>query len=575
MIPFHYMRIQAIRHFPPIVAILLLALLIRLPAIGYGLPFHLIGDEETSVYGALEMIQLHTLLPVLHPASFTVLYEPPLLAYVYVVGFIPTLAITYLASGMHGLHAFASQITLDPSVLWYVGRSIGVVFGLITIYVLYLLARLIFKNECAALLSSLFLATSYLSTTIASTTRQWTPGTLCSVLALYFAWKAFDGSQEFRTRWLLGSGIALGLSFGFSYMPFYVPIIAYVIIYFSYTKGNTMQSVKDIFRNGLIAAIPFLLCAALFFAVDPYPFFTQVTHHVIPDSIKTPITFLAYYLQSLWNFETPLLLGSMLGIAILIKNRDIRLMLMFVIFFLTVTIPMYIFLPNIDRYLVPLIPMFSLLAGYGVWHVSRNSTAMRAACIILLGTYAAAVFGRYDLLLLQGDMRVHAKEWTEANIPVYSLIILNSDSDRLRLSGTSESIGMQNEISPESLRAGSRVLLSDDSYAKHPFTLFSIFTVPARQRAAVLKAARAATTSTEYVIEDSWARPSILPQIPGAPVQFRKFSNGSAIPSLNGLFIGGDTTDAARGHILSLLYGVQALGPDVTIYEISGAPVSR
>ena len=139
-----------------IIAILTCAFCIRLPGVFYGLPLHLFGDEEVNVYSALQMIQMHTLLPVLHPAQFAILYEPPLLSYIYAAAFVPVLAVMYIALGMPPLSHFADTITLDPSVFWAVGRLINVGVSLISIYLIYRIGRYLWKDKTAALFGAFF-----------------------------------------------------------------------------------------------------------------------------------------------------------------------------------------------------------------------------------------------------------------------------------------------------------------------------------------------------------------------------------------------------------------------------------
>ncbi len=562
------------RSFSWIGLILLVSFLIRLPGVPYGLPYHLIGDEEASVYGALQMIHLHTLLPVLHPGAFTVLYEPPFLATIYAIVFLPVLAVTYIVWGAPGIPAFTAMLTLDPSVLWYTGRTLGILFSLGSIYVLYRLGWSLFRNKTVGLFAALFLATSYLSTTIASATRQWTPGTFTSILALWLVWRAFHEGTNHRGRWLIASGLALGCSFGFSYLPFYVPCIAGIITYFSWKKDDLANTARTLLINGLTAGIPFILCVALFLGIDPYPFNTQVTHHVVSSAVKTPLNFVLYYLHSLWNFETPILLGAFLGFAFMLYKKRYKLLGLFGLFFGTVVIPMYIFLPNIDRYLVALLPMFSLMAAFGIYSAIENmppahQKMARLTFIYILIVYSCIVFIRYDFLLLQNDTRIEAKQWIESELPSGSTVILNSDSDRLRLSGTSASIAEQDRISSSSLRASDRVLLSDDHYAPHPFRLFTLHNATAADQTLLVHEALAhATSSTPvYLIEDAWATTTIDVMLPNRHL-IKEFIGSSAIPNIHGLFIGGDTSDYVHGHLLWFLYTLPMLGPDVMIYEI-------
>ena len=132
-----------------LLVILLVAFLIRLPGVPYGLPLHLYGDEEVNVYSALQMLQLHTFLPVLHPDAFTILYEPPVLAYLYAIAFTPAIALMYAAAHFPPLGAFADSLQLDPSVFWIIARSITVFFSLGSIFLVYKIARALFKTEWA------------------------------------------------------------------------------------------------------------------------------------------------------------------------------------------------------------------------------------------------------------------------------------------------------------------------------------------------------------------------------------------------------------------------------------------
>ena len=49
-----------------LVAILLLALGVRLIGIDYGLPLALVHDEPPFIFGALKMLELKTLIPALN-----------------------------------------------------------------------------------------------------------------------------------------------------------------------------------------------------------------------------------------------------------------------------------------------------------------------------------------------------------------------------------------------------------------------------------------------------------------------------------------------------------------------------
>jgi hypothetical protein len=541
--------------------ILLAALIIRLPAIMFGLPYHVIADEEVNVYSALQMIQLHTLLPVLHQNAFTILYEPPLLSYLYVILFIPTLLVLYVIHGFPSLHHFAATLTLDPNVFWYVGRTAGVLISLGSIYVLYKIGRHLFKNEIVATLAALFLATSFLDTTLAATTRIWTPGIFASLLSLLLVLEAFSTAVP-RRRLLVYAGIALGASFGFSYLVYYLPFMGCLLLYYSYTEDRA-----HIVRNIVYFAIPFIIVALCIIAVAPYPLYFQVFNHVIPSSSKSVTVFGYYYFRALWNYEPLLFIFGWIGVAGLAYRRR-SLLGLFALFFITVSVPMYIFLPNMARYLMPLIPMVSLIAAYGLYSLARlapaqNRNVALSVLVGLVALYSLVVFGRYEQLIFRNDTRVVAREWINANIPADDTVI--TDTDYLRLSGTPASIALQSQIASTSLRAADRTLLADGTLASHPFTLFTLYNVPPNEIPAILAAALT-QPSPHYLVIDSWATSTL--EVSALPkTLIWKIVGSGAVPGLDELFIGGNNNSSTL-PILKLLYEVQHLGPDVSAYQL-------
>jgi len=431
----------------------------------------------------------------------------------------------------------------------------------------YQLGLYFFKRETPALLAVLLFATSYLNTTIASTAKQWTPGVFCSLLGFYLACKALE-SRSHRTMLLLAAGAALGLSFGFSYIPFYIPLVAALVIVELYHAASVRESLKNILWAGVLMAAPYLLLAALFVADDPYPLYAQAIHHVIPSSQKSLGLFFAYYLHALWVFEMPIFLCSALGVVVLILKRNIKLLCIFGVFFVAATLPMYIFLPNISRYLVPFLPILSLIGGYGIYALCeylplKSRGIVLGTLVLMLGLYAGAVFGRYEVLLMRGDTRIEALQWIVANIPARSTVVTNSQS--LHLEGTQASLSLQQSISTSSLRAGDRALLADPSLAKHPYTLFMLQPTPTNKQATLVQAALKEPAPVYYV-EDAWASTSVDALIPAHKVTLKTFTSINEA-GLGGLSAGGDT-EVTQLPVLQLLYGADAFGPNVTIYKL-------
>lgn len=545
-----------------LLAILLISLLIRLPGVPYGLPDHLIADEEVNVYSALQMIQLKTLLPVFHPDDFKILYSPPLLAYVYVIFFVPTLGFMYLFSGMPPTSVFADMLILDPSLLWIVGRLVNVCISLGGVYLIYRIALYLFSNRTVALTSSLLLATSFIDATLAATTRHWALGTLLSLLSLFFI---LHYVQTQRQRYIAVSGAILGLSFATSYLVYYAPFIGLLLLYFLW-KNTKSWDMRAYVRPALFFGLPFLLVAGLSILVAPQPFNQQVVTHIYADR-HTIGQFLWFYTQTLLNYETPILISSLVGILGLWLARKYELLAIVGVFFATTLPIMFVFLWDLERYIQPLLPILALIGGYGVYALKErfSSRYVVISALILYSLYTTALFGRYALVALQNDTKIHAKNWILSNIPRESLLLV--DSERVRFKTTPSAASFAAEIDSGWLRASDRVVqknktIDNDSY--HAFHMSLV--TPAKQKETLEKVLQF-PAEHKYLVTDNWSS-TIFARALTKKELIASFPNGSTIPVPTGLYIGGEEHTSMNAHILFLLWNTMYLGPDVEIYKL-------
>src|SRR6267154_1616766 len=109
-------KIFNVRHF--IFAVVMLAFLLRIAGILYGLPLMLVNDEGSLVLGALKMIEVKTVIPALHPDLFdSILYYPPYLCYLYHLPFVVILGVKFLF--WHGSAAlFSAHVLSDLSAFF-------------------------------------------------------------------------------------------------------------------------------------------------------------------------------------------------------------------------------------------------------------------------------------------------------------------------------------------------------------------------------------------------------------------------------------------------------------------------
>lgn len=549
-----------------LIGICIFALAVRVPTIGYGLPYHLYGDEETNVYGALEMLQLHTLLPALHPAEFNnIFYEPPVTAYIFAAAFIPTIALDYLMHGMPSLAAFKAMLTIDPSIFWYVARSIEVAFSIASIVLVYSIGKMLFKQERAALLSAAFYATSFTATTLAATARHWTIGVFFMLAALACALAAFERGRP-RERYLVWGGVLLGLCFGASYLVCAIPL-ALLIILWRHGWHIDRASVESVLGYFLPAAA----VALLTIAVAPWPFFAQVLYHVVPAGQRSWSAFFSYYGYALWQYEAPLAIFATLGALMLLYARR-ALALLFGVFFVGAIVLMYYFMPNLARYLLPLIPLLALMAGYGLAQISTHAPYRQVVVPLLaliLLIYTAAVYGRYEVLMLRNDTSVDALQWIERNIPTGSSIIVESDT--MHFYATQTSLAAEARIWPARLRSNDRALLGGaitppgtPVYNVYPFS-----STDSTERAAMLAYIHTHPTAATYLIS-GWSVPA-YPLSGFSQTLVKNFPTGAeyrATALFVGGNVGGEPAQDPRLPLLDLLYHTQYLGADIAVYRL-------
>ncbi len=564
----------SIRSNPWLAVILVSAFLVRILGIGYGQPYHFFGDEEALVFGALKMLELKTLFPVFHWEAFhQLLYYPPFLSYLYLLIFIPVLGIKYLLLGAPTLAILKTTLIADPSVFWFSARFLNVCFSLANIYLVYKIAELLFKNRIIALFSALFLATSFIDINVAFTARHWTATLFFSLLALWFAFQALNKPEKAK-YFSLGTGLSLGVSFGMGYLVFFLPVIGCLYIFWG------KQSRQSIINNLFYFGSAFGVIALIAIILHPQPFIQQVLVHTYsPVGVTKNIrTFLHYYLNVLWNYETLLLVFASAGLIFLLKKEQ-KIFAIFAAFYLIVSVIMYVFLWNIPRYLTPFLPIMAVSAGYGVFSLSGllgRWLPIKTSIFVfafVLSAYSLVGLGRFNFLLVQGDTRLAAKNWLEALAPMDSIVVY---SGGVRPTPTLLAMAMQTKIAPNSLRSAETIyldrVLPPPEKAVNTFPLMFIGDTATKE--AIIARALADFSGKHYLVTDSWLKPDETQNRLLAKAKLVKTFQGSdaeagnASPDGTGaLFIGGEAHTVTR-FIPRLLFKINQLGPTIYIYQL-------
>ncbi len=428
----------------PLYIILLFSFLVAVFGVRYGLPLSLIDDEPPFILAALKMIQLKTLLPVLHQDEFRpFLYYTPYLAYLYLPVFLVILAAQFLF--FNGTQQeFLYHIASDTTLFFIAARLIVVLLGTLSIFLIYKIAKRLFRNCLAALLSAFFLGTSLSYLALSMTSRHWLPVSFLFVLTLFFLTQP---NWSFRKRYFFAI-LTIGIGSGVSS----VTIIGSLLILFwhiFYERRSFYGALKDPFSYMLLLIFAaFLIIPGL---VYPLSFgykggITILEAKSILGLLASPIVFLKPIIIS----EPILALFAFLGLLFAIRKKEtFTLPLLFYVGFYGAIF--FLFFRYTHRFAAPLVPFLALFAGYGFGAFFQKTPHVFIKSILVLTLFVPIITSvQLGRLAYQNDSRMLARQWAEANIPEGSKILVISP--QFRLVSTKEAIEEQRLIDPASIR---------------------------------------------------------------------------------------------------------------------------
>ncbi|MBI4059672.1 glycosyltransferase family 39 protein [Candidatus Giovannonibacteria bacterium] len=427
--------------------ILVLAFLVRLPGLNYALPLQVVGDEATSIFGALKMMELKTLLPVLHLDEFKpLLYYPPYLSYLYLPFFGLFLSFKFLFFGGN-LEEFKTLLIADPSALFLMARLLSAIFGVLTVWLVYKIGKNIFKSEAPALLSAGFLALSFLHVNFSHWARHWIPATFFFALVFYFLSRE-DFSPRRKYLWALAiAGLGAGINYQVALAAFFI-----VLWFLFYDRLSLRAHLKASWVY--LGAILFLGLAFLPFLL--YPPGLVVSAESALSSAHAFAGFIGayvFYLVKLLETEPVLLLFFVVGMVYLFRDQRGYFGAAggFVLLYVAV---FYFFFFIVERYILMLYPILALGAGWGLYRLYLSSAPKFKPAVLALGAlsflFMLAVSLRLDFILLKNDTRLEAIRWVKINVPERSKVVVLASLTHLPT--LPAALAEQEKIDPGSLR---------------------------------------------------------------------------------------------------------------------------
>lgn len=564
--------VQLIQHHRVLIAILALALVLRVWGIGYGLPLFTQGDEPSLVSGALRMLQYKTLIPALEPEAFRPLYYPPVIPYLLLPVVVPTLLVQYLAGGFDGFGQFAQQIALHLTPVWLASRLLVALMGVATVAVVYRIGERLFGTHAGRWAAAL-LATSFLHVSLSHFVRHWVPATLAFSLIMLAAVEVY---RQPSRRWYLLGGLFAGLAFGVSY----ITVVGLVALFLAHCFSCGCDWRKLLVDRWLWAACGLFLALSLaFVALHPQEFFRITAGEDSTAAAAKSLAGLAgeygYHLRTLLNLEPILLITAAAGIVLLCLRRRWREVSLIIATPIAYVAALYLFFHSEVRYVSMVLPLLALASGYVLSAISRRlpraGTATLAVFVLIFPT---AVAVRYDQLLTVPDTRQQAVAWITQNVPNGSKVATWLST--FQITPARAAIERQRELDASSLREVDRALLTlpSPAYPRPAYDLLRVNLV--RENLPRDWLAYLDEQEYEYLVVEFWpwqedyqlpAFDQPLGARQGAGIVRPVASFNQSLPDPNGNFYLSSLT------LFPLFSRVESLGPTVTVYQLSTEPL--
>lgn len=426
-----------------LIAILTVAFFVRLAGINYGLPLWVVPDEPGSVFGALKMIELKSLIPANHVGEFlNVLYYPPFISYLYIIPFSFLLGIKYIFAGMP-MAEFKNFAILDLSWFFITARFFSVILGTMTVWLVYKISKNLFKRDAPALLSAGFLSLALLHVSFSHWTRHWVWATFLLSLIIYIL-----SREDFlpKKKYLLASliaGIGMGVNYQVGLSTFFM-----IFWFFFYDKLKLKETLREKWPYAAISAFLGLFLLTIYV----YPATTGARDLFADGKISFLDGFIFYFKNFLKTEPAFMVLAAIGFIFSYFNNKKFFYAFSsFIVFYITLFDLIYL---NNGRYILMLYPIFAVAAGYGVytlWKVSPSKAKPYVLSIFLTAfVFMGANTLKFDYLLIKNDTRKQVLAWAILNIPEGSKVIVATPLTRFP--STPEAIKEQESIDPFSLR---------------------------------------------------------------------------------------------------------------------------
>ncbi|NQU83930.1 MAG: glycosyltransferase family 39 protein [Parcubacteria group bacterium] len=488
--------------------IILLALALRLNALTFmaSAPVPSFAAEATPINTALRLLENRTLSVNMATNNYQ-----PLLSYANAVVYAFAFAVSLLLGIFENLTEMKAFFISDRSSLILLSRILVGLISTASVYFLHKATKRLF-NKTVGLIAAFLFAIELLSITVSHTANVWIP-------MLFFLILAFDQAVRVlktgRIRAYLLAALFAGLSYG-SHLVGGIAIIPLIAAHF--LRQAKILSERAIFdRRLIVSGILFMLFVGLFFALNPMALLWEFQGSYVMEengfgiAFEKPLEVFYYPFKFLFSLHPMLSILSLLGILLLLKNKDYKKCLLVLslpfLYYLYISPLSFAYQP---RFFVILTPFLLILSSYAIFQLvdivkmkSKNLKKILLLAAVILISLPSFYFAlNWSLYIRQGIPVELAENWINGNIPTNSKILLKPHGDSLFLEQNKEYISFVEKTFGESTitqRQNFLWNLADWQYPQPAFFVLDVASVPNEKWGEILEEHK-----FDYYIHNNW-----------------------------------------------------------------------
>lgn len=410
-----------------LLAILVLALVLRVAAADFGLPYTYHPDEGALIMPALRILQTGDFNPHRFDYGSAYIYA---LSGLYVLYFLMGVGAGAFRSiqSIPVIDDYSSIVRYPVPTVFLAGRLFNAIIGTLTVLLVYILVRRILGRK-HALVAALLLAVARLHVILSHFTTADVPMVLATVVSLLAMLYAADTHARIDR---LVVAFLCGLTISIKYPA--MPIVSSLVVLFVQTTAKRERIWLEVML-GLFVLVAGFLVGTPYSVLDLPTFLDwlarQLSLHGTTESARLT-TSLGWYLRYAFSIDNIwLTVPALLGIPFLRGRVSKSVLWLVFVFPVLFAIQVSLGSTHYARLILPLWPFLALLASCAVidgssWVMQRfrvNAVWLPNILLMALVLIMGFISARYDYLLAQEDVRTRALRWIEANLPRNSHLV--------------------------------------------------------------------------------------------------------------------------------------------------------